>query len=370
MSFNYPQSKSVSCVETYYRFDCPILRDGAYLKFKVDYKKGDGSIGTQNFSGIYLDKIGIRQDNSANWYIGHEMVRIYDIQFFDPQKDKKNAGNNVEQTANNVPKTPPAKNNTQVGNTNNNATPAYTYSTQPKATPKTNTTSYQQQFQQWQNNNSQTQQTINNSFDNLKNQIQQAYEQKQAAADEKYEREKKEREDKWQQQQQESDARIQQQQQEAREESIRSNQYVDAFVKESNLALEISGDYFYYKPSRADVNNPTATSIYYVALFRDGNIVWLMKPMKVDKYSDDSWLAEEKLKAMIAPLFPNTSKKLTDYRYADLLRIMGYFTNEKDAFVQYNSMLQNSNRHGCTVNVIEPTVKKNTTTPAKDFWNN
>jgi len=80
--------KGGECGTSYYRLSNPVVIPGAHLEFKFDYRKKDGSIGTETFGYEELNKTGIRQNNTGQWYVGFEMVRIYDVKFFDPEAEK------------------------------------------------------------------------------------------------------------------------------------------------------------------------------------------------------------------------------------------------------------------------------------------
>jgi hypothetical protein len=129
------------------------------------------------------------------------------------------------------------------------------------------------------------------------------------------------------------------------------------------------------KPSAAD-DIPQIKTIYYIAYCRSDNKVTILKPMRVDKYSDDSWISDNDLNSKMSSKlgFTFTEIKLEDGSgnkdYVDTFRKIGFFLNLKDANSAFNRILERAKTQGHSVTTVDSPDTQQKKISSADFWNN
>lgn len=197
---------------------------------------------------------------------------------------------------------------------------------------------------------------------------------RQQQQQEKFDRETQEREAKRQREQQQEEERQQER------ESGRADRLVD-FNTDMNIGATYFGNYPYRKPGLVETEHPGVKTVYYVAYCHLDNVVTVMPPLNINKYSDDSWILNENLMAKIKQLFiVNTIKDYDGGITDDRLVILGYFTSAATATAAFNTIKQNSASAGYTVRLTaaqKPAAPAAAAAPGKtakpksdDFWNN
>jgi hypothetical protein len=198
------------------------------------------------------------------------------------------------------------------------------------------------------------------------------YARQEQASKEKMEREEAEREERQQRE------REQQEQLQRERDAGRADRNAD-FAIDMQLGASYYSTYSFKKPSSIETEHPNIKTMYYLAYCHMDNVVTIMPPLTINKYSDDSWLLTENLMAKITPLFGYTIKEFDGGISANKLITLGYFTDAATANAAFNTIKQNAVNKGYTVHLTAgqkatstaPAPSKPTNKPnSKDFWSN